>query len=256
MRSFFAAIRFLTIFPVPSEWCGGERELARGVWFFPVVGALLGGGIALADHWLVRTLPIFPESVLIVILLLAVSGGLHMDGLSDTADGVLSARPRERILEIMKDSHVGAMGVMAIVVVLLFKTSILVLLETPQRGIYLFLTPLLGRASFLFPMALSRYARENGGLGSVFARRRTLGWLAWGGLWMIVPSVFFLGREGGILAISTLGLVALFTWYMQRKIGGWTGDTLGALCELCELLPALVGIVVIFHENSETFRIP
>src|SRR5208283_4809952 len=121
MRRFLAAMRFLTVIPFPGNWGADESSLAGSTVFFPVVGLLIGLGAAAVAACAARWLPAGPAAGLVIVALLAVSGGLHMDGLSDSADGLLSARPRERALEIMRDSHVGAMGVIAIVCVLLLK---------------------------------------------------------------------------------------------------------------------------------------
>ena len=119
MKRFLAAIRFLTILPLPGEWGAAESDLADSVPFFPVVGLLLGG-LAAAIAWgMARIAPPMVAAAVIVVAMLSFSGCLHLDGLSDTADGFLSSRNRQRMLEIMKDSHAGAMGVIAVACVLL-----------------------------------------------------------------------------------------------------------------------------------------
>jgi hypothetical protein len=114
VTSFFAALRFLTVLPVPGCWCGGEEALKRSVPFFAVVGLCIGGLAAGMDAAFIRILPPLPVAVLVVIFLMAASGGLHVDGLADTADGFFSSRSRERMLEIMQDSRTGPMGTAAV----------------------------------------------------------------------------------------------------------------------------------------------
>jgi adenosylcobinamide-GDP ribazoletransferase len=114
--------------------------------------------------------PAMISSIVLVVMLLSFSGAMHMDGLSDTADGFLSSRPRDRILEIMKDSHVGSMGVVAIVCLLLAKFAAIQSLSEMRLWRTLFLMPLAGRCMMVVQMALLPYARPSG-LGTVFYRR-------------------------------------------------------------------------------------
>ena len=164
-----------------------------------------------------------------------------MDGLADTADGFFSSRPRERILEIMKDSHIGAMGVIGIVCVFCLKVAALASIPLPLRFPVLLLMPLAGRCALVMHLAALPYARAEGGICTVFVKHRLkqdsllaatflalVGWAAAGPMGL---------AAAGLTVAATL-VLSLWCW---RKIGGFTGDTLGAACELTELVPALVG---------------
>ncbi|MDD4889129.1 MAG: adenosylcobinamide-GDP ribazoletransferase [Phycisphaerae bacterium] len=240
MKSFLAAIRFLTILPVPGTWGTDERSLASSVPFFPIVGLLLGGlAAAVAFGLQFIAAPPMVTAALLVIVLLAFSGGLHMDGLSDTADGFLSSRPRERILEIMKDSHVGAMGVIAIVCVLTLKFAALASVATKANlWAVALLTPLAGRAAIVVQMALLPYARPTG-LGLVFSQGRRSLSANWSIAILAVAGFVTLHWAGLVIAGATVLAAMLFAAWSYRKIGGATGDTFGAACELGELVPAL-----------------
>ncbi len=144
MKPLLAAIRFLTIVPVPGVWGTAEQDLARSVPWFPAIGLLLGGAAA-GLAWALSAAPPMLAAAVLVVVLLSFSGCLHMDGLADTADGFLSSRPRERILEIMKDSHIGAMGVIAIVCLLLVKFAALAALPAGMLWPTVLLMPLAGR---------------------------------------------------------------------------------------------------------------
>ena len=239
MRSFFAAIQFLTICPFPSRSQYGEKELRQSIPFFPVVGLLLGGVIAVLAGGLSWMFPPFPASVLIVIAMLAVSGGFHMDGLADTADGFLSSRPKERILEIMRDSHTGPMGVIAVVCTMVLKVAALasapkvLLLET------VFLMPLAGRCALVIASAALPYARPQGGLASAFGRPR---WPTVSTALLLLFAASWLGLRAAGLTAAVLSVLAtlIFSLYCNHRIGGFTGDTLGAACEIAEVMPALV----------------
>lgn len=239
MKSFFASIRFLTILPVPGAWGAAEADLAGSLPFFPVVGLLLGAMAAGLAWGLAFVFPPLVVSALLVVALIAFSGGLHMDGLSDSLDGLMSARSRERILEIMRDSRIGAMGAIGIVCVMLVKFTALASLRDATLLRAAFLTPIAGRCAMVIQITILPYVRANG-LGAVFSRARSRGAALWAGAVLIAAGWLLAGYAG--LAIAALGLVmtlGLAAWF-YRKIGGATGDTFGATCEIVELAPALV----------------
>ena len=240
MRRLIAAIRFLTILPVPGALGTGEGDLAGSVPFFPVVGLLLGAAAGGAAWGLaVAAVPPMLAAAALVVLLLTFSGALHMDGLSDSADGMLSSRPRERILEIMKDSHVGAMGVIAIVCVVLVKFAALASLPPARLWPAAVLMPLAGRCAIVVNMALLPYARPEG-LGKIFCRRRAIAPAVWAALVLAGASWGLFSWPGLVIAAVCLGASAILAAYFFRKIGGATGDTFGAVCELVELIPPIV----------------
>ncbi len=241
MRSLLAAVQFLTRFPLPIRDIT-EREIGRSAAFFPLVGALIGG--VLYGAYLLFGLA-FPDLVARVLTLLAfigVSGALHLDGLADTVDGLYGGRTREDALRIMRDPHVGAMGVVAIVATLLLKAIIFVSLpEVLFRGALLTM-PIVGRCVMVAVLALP-YARE-AGLGRVFANHRWKGDLPIAGV-LTAAAVFAVRQYVGLLALAgacvTTSILLLLTW---KKLGGMTGDVCGAANELAEtaFLLALLGI--------------
>ena len=244
--SFVAALRFLSVIPLTGNFGTGKEELARAVPFFPLIG-LLFGCIALPLTWGLNL--IFPQpvtAVLTVLLLLAFSGGLHLDGLADTADGFFSARPRERILEIMRDSVVGAMGVIALIMLLFLKIACLAAMKE-QLFLAVFLMPLAGRIAILLLMPMLPYARSEGGLGSLFKDsfhtrpallRALAAILVFSGIaWTAA------GLQGILAVFAVLFITGIFALVCRHKIGGLTGDTLGAVCELAEAVVALVFVL-------------
>lgn len=239
LAGFLAALRFLTI--VPLSWrCEqyGDFFGAALAWF-PVIGLLIG---FVAAAFIACLLPFFPPPVIAVAAIIAlggISGCLHLDGLADSADGLLSARSRDRILEIMRDSRTGAMGVIAIVMVLLGKFATLSSLDGGKLISTLVAMPLAGRCAIVVTMACLPYAREGEGLGRLFyspATRLTALWslvflavvLAWSG-WRVMLAVFI------ALALT----VFFFSLWCRNRIGGATGDILGAVCELTEMTVAM-----------------
>lgn len=248
MRSFLAAVKFLTSLPVPWSWTGGEQGLSRSVPWFPIVGLAAGGALGGLCLGLEHILPVLPLSAALVALMAGVSGGLHLDGLSDTADGLLSSRPRERALEIMKDSHVGAMGVIAIVMAVLAKFALLASVPEGSRWWLVILAVFLGRCSFPLSMTLLRYARPEGGLATVFATTLDRPLVRWTTLaWTVAVALgagYLIGGWVGLVAgAAAIAVSVLLVGYTRYRLGGYTGDTLGAGCELVELVPLLVAVL-------------
>lgn len=239
MRPFLAALQFLTIIPVPGNRQPCREELEQSLPYYPLVGLVIGALLMSLDAGLRYLFPSLLTSVILVIALLVISGGLHCDGLADTADGFFSHRPPEQMLQIMKDSRTGPMGVMAIIAVLLLKVAAFAAVAAPLRWWTFLLTPPAAYCALLLNIALLPYARKEG-LGGMHAARRFsccswvaaalllgAGWLAGGSLGL-----------GAIAAALVTGLLLAF--HTQRKIGGYTGDTLGAVYEIASVMPALV----------------
>ncbi len=246
MKGFFAAIKFLTILPVPRGLGGDEKTLARSVPYFPLVGLLIGLIAAAFDYTICQALPLMPASTLTVIILICLTGGLHMDGLADTADGFFSARPRDKMMDIMRDSRIGVMGVLTVMFVVLLKITLLVNISGTTRWSLILIMPLAGRAAIIALMAALPYARPEGGLATLFTGSRS--WLhvlwAWGVLFAVAGGLAqWIGLAATILALI---ISVAFVLYNRSKIGGYTGDTLGAVCELAETAP-LLAAVVFYH---------
>lgn len=244
LRSFFAALSFLTFVPYPASLPAGEKDLGRSPYFFPLVGLLLGGLVVPLDLLFVRVFHSwYVVNCLVVLALIGFSRALHLDGFADSADGFLSSRPRERTLEIMRDSRIGSAGAMAVFGLLLLKWSALMSVPLEQRWQTLLLVPLAGRCALLFQLALLPYARKEGGLATAFLECSrplllTIAITFLGGVGFLVLSFM-----GIVIALCSLVFAALFSLYCHRRLGGLTGDTLGAVCELSELVPLLVLVV-------------
>jgi len=240
MKRFLAALRFLTILPVPSDWGTREEDLARSVPFFVLIG-LLAGAAAGAIAWgLAHLLPQLLAAVLVALFLVSVSGGLHLDGLSDTADAFFSSKSRERMLEIMKDSRAGPMGVAAIVFVLALKIAALASIPTSSFWRAAFLMPVAGRCALPLVMALLPYVRSEGGLGSVFTEGHPRINGAFAVAVLFLTGWLLAGMPGLYAGATSVLVTVLFAFHCHRKICGATGDTYGAACEIAEIVPALV----------------
>jgi adenosylcobinamide-GDP ribazoletransferase len=244
IKQFLAAVQFLTICPLPASIKIDEQMLGRSVTYFPVVGILLGAAAACLDYGLTYILPLPVVSTLVVIFMIAVSGALHMDGLADTADGFFSSRPRRQMLDIMRDSRTGPMGVIAIVCVLILKITLLTSVPQSAHWWVLLLTPFAGRSALLVMMAVIPYARkEEGGLAAIFYTHRSRYYLIWVMIALATIGWLVSGWAGLTAGLASFVFGLLLTAYVHTKIGGFTGDTLGAACELTELIPPMVCVI-------------
>jgi adenosylcobinamide-GDP ribazoletransferase len=225
------AFRYLTVLPLPRSRTPGN--LGRSAGWFPVVGLALGGGLALASLALDRLFPPAVAGMLLVALWAALTGGLHLDGLADTADGLGGGWSRERALAIMRDGQSGPYGVTAIVLVLGLKAAALASLPDGLVSRTLVAAAVLGRTGPLLLVRLCPPARPDGAGHSFAAGARGPGLLA-GGLVTAAVCWFALGSWG----LGLLGAAGLGTWVvaatLRRRLGGFTGDTLGALVETIE----------------------
>lgn len=229
MKHFLAAIKFFTILP------GGrskEFDPGRMIPYFPVVGLVLGGLVAVFDgaaaHFWSQPL----VSLLDVVVLVILTGAFHVDGLGDSADGIFSHRSRERMLEIMKDSRVGVMGLVAIGAALTIKWGALAELDD-QRSWLIFLIPAYARTGILFAMRVLPYGRPEGGTGKAFfiepLKLRDFRW----GAAVIVLSLW-IGLKALVLVFGWGVWVAAMIRFYRRRVGCVTGDILGAMVESTE----------------------
>jgi len=246
LATLLTAIRFLTVIPIYFGMKNDGQFFQRSLIWFPAVGMLIGAVAAAGVMVLGSFLPPSVLAITAITLLAAVSGCLHLDGLADSGDGLLSARSKEKALEIMRDSRSGAMGVVALVIVLLAKYASLSTFSVSAIAISVFLMPIAGRTSILLMMAILPYARPEGGLGSLFyspGSRR----IAFAGiLFCLISGFFFSWKISLLMLFAIMFTVISFSYWCYRKIGGATGDTLGAVCELAECAVA-VSLSVIFQ---------
>lgn len=237
--SFFTALRFLTIVPIPWGAADDAELFSRSVRYFPVVGLVIGLAGMVLSLLLSGIVPMTVAAFVAVCYLAAISGFLHLDGLADSGDGLLSHRPCEAILAIMKDSRSGAMGVVVLVLVVLGKFAALSSMSRPMLVTAVLLMPLAGRTAIVLTMATLPYARPEGGLGSLFysAKARQAALI---GVILLAATGLIVGwRIGLIIGLALLIVVGWFGGWCRSKIGGATGDTLGGVCELTELAVAL-----------------
>ncbi|KUO49760.1 MAG: hypothetical protein APF76_00500 [Desulfitibacter sp. BRH_c19] len=245
MSSFLLAFSFLTIIPAYGSRVAGEKDMANSLYFYPLVGLLIGGFLALMAYASdVLSLGLGGDALIVVIWII-LTGGLHMDGVMDSADGLFSGRDRERKLEILKDSRVGAMGVIALGAVLLLKFSFLVSLPFEHKLWALFLAPAVGRTAMVYSVLYFPYARSKPGLGKCFGenvgRKKFYGAAAI----TLVAAFMVAGSTGVTLVLTSLLIAAIIAKWFAWILGGQTGDTYGALCEVLETIFLILIVIVI-----------
>jgi len=229
MKGLVSALQFITILRVGRV----ERFEPHGmIPFFPVVGLLLGAGVSLLDWIFLKFFSLSAASFLDVVVLIILTGALHMDGLGDMADGLFGHHSREKALTIMKDSRIGAMGLVAIVCAIIVKWCGIAGLEH-QRHMILVIVPALSRGSMLFGMRLLPYGRPEGGTGHPFFSRE-LNPGAFTGLALALVLSLFMGFRGLWLILAFVVFTGIILYYYKKRLGCITGDMLGAMAESME----------------------
>ena len=240
------ALSFLTTLPsgsfsseVPEETLGQTQA------WFPLVGLLLG--LILLAGGLFFNLFLTPaiSAALILLLHFILTGGFHLDGIADTADGLMSGRiDREKIFSIMKDSFLGSMGATALILLLLLKFSALLTL-VKEAPLSLILFPIFGRYAIIQLTFSSEYARPEGGLGAIFTNHCEIRELSIAAFTALAAGLLVAGFAGLLSFLTIVLYVALVSRSARRKLGGVTGDILGFTCESSEALTLIMLVALI-----------
>lgn len=209
--------------------------------FFPLIGFLIGlvslGIVTGFKPWFPERL----ENLCLVLLPILLTGGLHVDGFADFCDGFFQGKDREDILMIMKDPHIGVWGVVGIVFLIILKSELLMILPMKEKSFLLALT--VSRWSHLLLCHFHPNARLEGGLAETIAKKVKLSvvitsgvfvlgtacWLRWRGIWTVVAAITFIVLAGLIY---------------RKRLGGITGDLLGATSEMTEVVVFLVLVLI------------
>jgi len=216
------------------------------MFWFPWVGLILGLGF-LGGLWGLQI--IFPPgaaAALLLALTVLATRGLHLDGLADTVDGLGGGRTPQERLAIMKDSRLGAFGAVSLFLALLLKFAFFLAWVEKGMGASLILFPVLSRWGMVFLAYQSPYARPEGGLGQAMTTGVS-GRVLLGASLSAAVLAFLTFRVGGLLLMAAAAAVVwLSSLYFQKKLGGVTGDVLGAANEILEIL-ALMGLLLCSH---------
>ncbi len=239
MGKFLCAITFLTRLPLPTKNSLTGEDFSGSVYYFPLVGLLIGG--ILGGSWLLlkNIFPALISGALLLLIQVILTGGLHLDGLMDTLDGVWGGKDSDERLAIMRDSRVGAFGVLGAFLLLLTKFSVYALLNFNLLPL-LIIAPVLGRQVMVWVLISYPYARQQG-LGTIFNVSGDLRKFAVTTGVTLFTSIIFLKITGLILFLSTGIFAFILAKFCVRLLGGLTGDTYGAFCELIEVFVLLLG---------------
>ena len=251
MKEFFIGLQFLTRLSIVKQTVWTEESFGKSVKFFPAVGAVLGICYAV----LLFVLVYFTDEKFSIFigafgffLNVILTGGIHCDGLMDSADGLFSGREKDKILEIMKDSRAGAFGVVALVTVATLEISALAELAenfTMLLFIAVYAAPIIGRLAMVLAISIFPYARPEG-LGKAFSKYATPKTFLFAlveTLLLLLP-LYFIDEEIFYVAVIALLAAMLFALYFGKyvmlKIGGLTGDIYGAIEMLTELFVVII----------------
>jgi len=240
LREFAAALQFMTRLPVPAFRFEPEMVLG-GAKFYPLVGAIVALGAIVLERALRAHLPASVIAVIVVVYLVAVTGGFHEDGLADTADALGGGWTRPRMLEIMRDSRIGSFGTIAVCLSLLTRYALLAAMPVQRFPLYILAGQVLCRWSTLPLGAFFDPARTDG-LGAKLAHRIPLISAGIGSLFAfaIVGAALKLAALVPILAVCAITLLSGL--YYRSQIGGITGDCFGATNQLAEIAVYLCGV--------------
>ena len=243
LRHFLLAVHFLTRLPVPGTLTAREGELGRAAAFFPLVGVFVGGGAALVFVLTVRMLALSAGVLLAIAFTTFITNGLHEDGLADTFDGLGGSWTKERALEIMRDSRIGAYGTLALVFLILGKYTILSSMEPRKTWHWLIVAHTASRWTVLPLSSWLPYARSEG-QGKLVAKQIGASALLFGSFTFLAVSLL-LPWTAALFAFAVTAVLTLVSgFYFKRRLGGITGDCLGAVNQLTELALYLTSLVL------------
>jgi adenosylcobinamide-GDP ribazoletransferase len=240
MKKIILAITFLTRLPLPSPKKVAPEDIGKSTPFFPIVGLILGGMLVGINYFCSYFWNQLITNTILVFSMIAFTGGLHLDGLMDTCDGIFSNKDRDRTLEIMRDSRVGSMGVLAGICLLLLKIVFLNGISQDMKMPVLLTFPVFGRWGMVYAVSLYPYARTTSGLGALFVEYAKHYYVLIATIIVLIIAVPLLLWK----AFPVFIVIAFATWMMSsrlsKRLGGLTGDTYGAICEVMETLSLAV----------------
>ena len=230
MRNFVSALSFLTLLPL-GKFAG--KPNGNAILYFPWVGILIGCSLAGID-WL-GSLYLYDElrALTDVAFLALITGGLHLDGLADSADGLYFHHDKKKSLEVMKDPRVGVMGVLALIFCLGFKYTGILALKFEQCWIWLIVAPALARSAQVVGLVFMDDARGTGGVGQALYQKGRYQYLMFCLIPLALP--FWVSTFAGITVVVAFVAINLSIFvFFRYRLGGMTGDTFGALTEIIE----------------------
>ena len=237
IHRFNQAVTLLTRIPLNTDKF--QRNFRQVTIFFPVVGLIIGLILNAFYHLGKLTASVEVSTILILLTWVLITGAFHLDGLADTFDGFYGGNSIEDRLRIMKDSHIGAMGAISLIIILISKTVFLFAILNKGINIssILLVTPMISRFQITYIAYQLPYARPGTeGVAEHIKRDQTLSDALIASIITLVTGLVLYGVKFIGLFILTCVLTKLFSKYVYRRVGGMTGDILGATCEMTETI--------------------
>ncbi|MFH0924175.1 MAG: adenosylcobinamide-GDP ribazoletransferase [bacterium] len=235
MQDLLIAIQFLTRIRFSNKINYKPDSFAKSMVWFPVVGLILGGILIISNYLLSYLFPLAIVNIFILIILIYLTQGIHLDGFADFIDGFYASNEKQKILAVMRDSRVGSMGALGLIILFLTKYLALTNLTVTTKIYALLLAPVLSRWMMVFATVGSHYAREGDGLGKAFVENNNYKIFLESSLIPVILSITFFKLK----SIFIIGMVFIITGilirYIKKRIDGITGDTLGAINEIIEV---------------------
>jgi adenosylcobinamide-GDP ribazoletransferase len=244
--NFITALQFLTSIPLPGRREVSPEELGRSTAYFPVVGLVIGL-ILVGFNWLLSLiLPLAVVNALLIVVLVIITGALHLDGFVDTCDGIAGHQTVEERWQVMRDSRAGAFGIIGVVLLLLVKYVSLNNIPQTFMAATLIFMPMVSRWAMVYAIFVYPYARLSG-LGTAFKQATRWPQFTSATLITFVVAVALLPLFSltGLLVMFGIWVVtALFSVYLRRKFAGLTGDTYGAINEVAEVMALIFACLI------------
>ena len=245
MKSFLTALQFLTVIRLSKSLDITEENLGKSMACFPLVGFLIG--LILVGVRSVLNMAFFSSlvDILVIVTLVIVAGAFHLDGFADTVDGLAGGTDREKTLVIMKDSQIGSFAVTGLVLLLILKVFALMEVPGEIKNRTLLVMPVLGRWATVQLASCFNYARSGYGTALAFTRYAGKKEYVISSLITaaIVTGLFLL--KGLLILVFIMAVTFLLGLFFKKRIGGVTGDIMGAGCELSEVTTLLL-IYILF----------
>lgn len=229
MKSLLLMITFFTRIPIRYNYEYHEKDFINGIKFLPLIGLIIGGAMYI-PAFLKGSVHMPIISLLSWVIYIWITGGLHIDGLADTFDGIFSNRDKEKILEIMKDSRIGAFGVLGMLLLIIWNLIFTSYID--MRTIMI--VPIVGRSAAILSASISKYAREAPGMGKGFIESCGIEEVILALIFSFIPVILFFKLQGLIILTILYLAILIITKNINKKIGGMTGDTLGFIIELSQ----------------------
>ena len=244
MNSFLIALQFITTLPIKANLNYSEKNIASSMVYYPLVGTIIGFILVVFNLLLSKIIPDLLINIILLIIWISLSGGIHLDGLADSFDGLFGGKDKKKILEIMRDSSIGVYGVLALFLILLLKYVLLIELPIQDKNMILMIAPTLSRLSMVLAVYYFPYARKEG-FGKTYKLYLKRNHVILAFVWTVIISITLLFWQGIVLIITGLLFSFVISKFITNKIDGLTGDNYGAINEIVEVLTLLIAILLL-----------